>query len=239
MQNQSFEPNKSNKELFVVVPAYNEERTVAKVVSELCEMAYMVVVVDDGSYDKTFSILEILQKKYPKQIFIYSHAINRGLGAALKTGLEASLRKGAKYMITFDADGQHDALDIDGVSRPLIENKADVVIGSRNFSDMPLSRNMGNYLMNFLTLIFYRVYVKDSQSGLRAFTAKSASMMDFNSRGYGVSSEIVSEIKKNNLKLAEVPIKTIYTSYALSKGTNTSVGLKILAKMVIDIFKKF
>jgi hypothetical protein len=92
--------------------------------------------------------------------------------------------------------------------------------------------------MNFLTLIFYGIYVKDSQSGLRAFTAKSTRVLNLNSRGYGVSSEIVSEIKKNNLKLKEVPIQTIYNSYALSKGTNTSVGLKILAKMFIDIFKK-
>lgn len=227
-----------HNEIFVVVPAYNEEKTVAHVLKELCEMGYYMSVVDDGSQDGTYDILKDIQSQYPSQILIYRHLINRGLGAALETGMEASLKNGAQYIVTFDADGQHDALDIDGVCKPLIDNKADVVIGSRNFKDMPLSRNLGNYLMNFLTLIFYGIYVSDSQSGLRAFTAKSASIINVNSRGYGVSSEIVSEIKKNNLKLEEVPIKTIYTSYALSKGTNTSVGLKILAKMIIDIFKK-
>ncbi|HSO25170.1 MAG TPA: glycosyltransferase family 2 protein [Methanobacteriaceae archaeon] len=238
VKNSSSEQLSRNTGVFILVPAYNEEKTVAEVLKELCEMGYKVILVDDGSQDETYNIVNALQADYPSRIFIYRHVINRGLGAALKTGMEASLKNGAEFIVTFDADGQHDVEDIEGVCHPLIEKKADVVIGSRNFKDMPLSRNLGNYLMNFLTLIFYGIYVKDSQSGLRAFTAKSTRVLNLNSRGYGVSSEIVSEIKKNNLKLKEVPIKTIYNSYALSKGTNTSVGLKILAKMFIDIFKK-
>lgn len=235
--------NSSSKEsrhnsVFILVPAYNEEKTVARVLKEVFERDYKVILVDDGSRDDTYNIVKSLQREYPSRLFIYRHIINRGLGAALKTGMEACLKNGAEVIVTFDADGQHDVEDITGVSEPLIEKKADVVIGSRNFNDMPLSRNLGNYLMNFLTLIFYGIYVKDSQSGLRAFTAESTRVLTLNSRGYGVSSEIVSEIKKNKLKLKEVPIKTIYNSYALSKGTNTSVGLKILAKMFIDIFKK-
>ncbi|PKL68747.1 MAG: glycosyltransferase family 2 protein [Methanobacteriales archaeon HGW-Methanobacteriales-1] len=239
MQNQAFGHYKLNKELFVVVPAYNEEKTVAKVVTELCEMGYMVVVVDDGSHDKTYSIVKDLQEKYPKQISIYSHTINRGLGAALKTGLEASLRKGAKYMVTFDADCQHDPYDIDNVCEPLKLDEADVVLGDRNFDDMPLSKKISNQIMNFITLLFYGVKVKDSQSGLRAFNSKTTQLLELQSRGYGVSSEIVREIKKNHLRLKEVPIKTIYTPYSISKGTNATIGIKILFKMIIDILKKF
>lgn len=238
MKNSSSEQLSAHNGVFILVPAYNEEKTVAKVIKELCEMGYKIILVDDGSQDETYNIVNSMKEKYPSKIFIYRHVINRGLGAALKTGMEASLKNGAELIVTFDADGQHDVQDIAGVCQPLIKKEADVVIGSRNFKDMPLSRNLGNYLMNFLTLIFYGIYVNDSQSGLRAFTAESSSLLDLNSRGYGVSSEIVSEIKKNNLKLKEVPIRTIYNSYALSKGTNTSVGLKILAKMFIDIFKK-
>ncbi|MDO9626379.1 MAG: glycosyltransferase family 2 protein [Methanobacteriaceae archaeon] len=239
MPNQSFELDKLNKELFVVVPAYNEEKTVAKVVTKLCEMGYMVVVVDDGSHDKTYSIINDLQEKYPKQISIYSHTINRGLGAALKTGLEASLRKGAKYMVTFDADCQHDPYDIDNVCKPLKLDEADVVLGDRNFDDMPLSKKISNQIMNFITLLFYGVKVNDSQSGLRAFNSKATQLLEFHSRGYGVSSEIVREIKKNHLRFKEVPIKTIYTPYSISKGTNATIGIKILFKMIIDILKKF
>jgi glycosyltransferase involved in cell wall biosynthesis len=225
--------------IFLVVPAYNEEKTVAFVLEDLCQRSFNVVLVDDGSRDGTYDIVKDMQNKYPNHIFIYRHVINRGLGAALKTGIAAALKNGAEYIVTFDADGQHDPHDIETVCEPLINKDADVVIGSRNFSDMPLSRNWGNYLMNTLTMIFYGIYVNDSQSGLRAFNANSARLLKLNYHGYGVSSEIISEIKKNNLNLKEVPIKTIYTSYTLEKGTNTSVGLKILFKMIIDIFKKF
>jgi glycosyltransferase involved in cell wall biosynthesis len=238
MQKQSLEHEKLSKELFVVVPAYNEEKTVAKVVTELCEMNYMVVVVDDGSHDKTHNIVKNLQKKYPQQISIYSHIINRGLGAALKTGMDASLRKGAKYIVTFDADCQHDPYDIDNVCEPLKIDEADVVLGDRNFNDMPRSKKMANLIMNFITLLFYGVRANDSQSGLRAFNRKATELIEINSRGYGVSSEIVREIKRNHLRLNEVPIKTIYTPYSISKGTNASVGFKILLKMIIDIIKK-
>ncbi len=238
MQKQSLNHEDLQKDIFIVVPAFNEERTVTKVVTELCQMKYMVVVVNDGSHDKTYPIVKKLQKKYPQQISVYSHPINRGLGAALKTGMEASLRKGAKYIVTFDADCQHDPNDIDNVCEPLKRDEADVVLGDRNFDDMPLTKKLSNQIMNFITLIFYGVKVNDSQSGLRAFNIKATTLLEINSRGYGVSSEIVREIKKNHLRLAEVPIKTIYTPYSIAKGTNASVGLQILVKMIIDILKK-
>lgn len=230
---------RANKpKIFIIVPAYNEEKTVKSVISKLCEMGYNVLMIDDGSQDETYSIGKSIQQTYPQQVLIYKHVINRGLGAALKTGMEAAAINGAKFMVTFDADGQHDPGDIENVCKPLIKGEADVVIGKRNFKDMPLSRNLGNYIMNIITLIFYGIYVNDSQSGLRAFTVDSTKILELHSRGYGVSSEIISEIKKNNFKLKEVPIKTIYNDYALSKGTNTSVGLKILFKMIMDILKK-
>jgi UDP-N-acetylglucosamine---dolichyl-phosphate N-acetylglucosaminyltransferase len=237
MQNQSLE-HEVSKELFIIVPAYNEEQTVAQVVTELCKMNYMVVVVDDGSRDKTNLIVKDLQKEYPQQISIYNHVINRGLGAALKTGMDASLRKGAKYMVTFDADCQHDAHDIDNVYEPLRLDKADVVIGDRNFDDMPRTKKISNQIMNAITLVFYGIRVNDSQSGLRAFNAKATKLIEIHSRGYGVSSEIVREIKRNHLRLEEVPIKAIYTPYSSSKGTNAIIGLQILFKMILDILKK-
>ena len=225
------------KDVYLVVPAFNEEKTVSQIIEGIAEKGYNVILVNDGSKDKTLELAIESKRKYPNQIFVVSHVINRGLGAALKTGMVLALEKGAKYIVTFDADGQHEIGDIPLVCKPLVDGEADVVIGARPFEDMPLSKSFANYIMNALTLIFYGRKVKDSQSGLRAFTAHAADVINIVSRGYGVSSEFIKEISDKDLKLEEVTITTIYTPETQNKGTDAIVGLRILTKMVIDLFR--
>ena len=225
------------KDVYLVVPAFNEEKTVSQIIEGIAEKGYKVILVNDGSKDKTLEFAIESKRKYPNQIFVVSHVINRGLGAALKTGMVLALEKGAKYIVTFDADGQHEIEDIPKVCKPLVDGEADVVIGARPFEDMPLSKSFANYIMNALTLIFYGRKVKDSQSGLRAFTAHAADVINIVSRGYGVSSEFIKEISDKNLRLVEVTITTIYTPETQNKGTDAIVGLRILTKMVIDLFR--
>ena len=225
------------KDVYLVVPAFNEEKTVSQIIEGIAEKGYKVILVNDGSKDKTLEFAIESKRKYPNQIFVVSHVINRGLGAALKTGMVLALEKGAKYIVTFDADGQHEIEDIPKVCKPLVDGEADVVIGARPFEDMPLSKSFANYIMNALTLIFYGRKVKDSQSGLRAFTAHAADVINIVSRGYGVSSEFIKEISDKNLILEEVTITTIYTPETQNKGTDSIVGLRILTKMVIDLFR--
>jgi UDP-N-acetylglucosamine---dolichyl-phosphate N-acetylglucosaminyltransferase len=222
--------------IFVVVPAYNEEKTIAKVIEDLMKMGLEIVVVDDGSNDDTYNIVESIIKE-KKHGLLCRHLLNRGLGAALRTGIEAALMEDPDVIVTFDADGQHDPQDILNVSRPIVNGEADVVIGERNFKEMPSSKKFGNGVMNIITMIFYGIKVKDSQSGLRAFNKKAAETIIINARDYGVSSEIIGEVKRHDLKLKEVPIKTIYTDYSMTKGTNTSEGLKILARLIMNILK--
>ncbi|MCQ2737749.1 MAG: glycosyltransferase family 2 protein [archaeon] len=223
--------------VYVVVPAYNEETTVSWVIEELANRGYNIILVNDGSKDNTLKNAMESQKKYPYNIHIASHIINRGLGAALKTGMVIASNYGAKYIITFDSDGQHEFNDIQKVCKPLKEGRADVVIGARLFKDMPFTKNFANTVMNLLTLIFYHVNVKDSQSGLRAFTIDAANKLNVVSEGYGVSSEFIREIKENHLKLEEVYITTIYTEDTQHKGTNMWVGFKIMCKMFLDMFR--
>jgi glycosyltransferase involved in cell wall biosynthesis len=225
------------KDVYLVVPAFNEEKTVSQIIEGIAERGYNVILVNDGSRDKTLKLAIESKRKYPNQIFVVSHVINRGLGAALKTGMVVALNKGAEYIVTFDADGQHEIADIPKVCKPLQDGEADVVIGARPFEDMPISKSFANYIMNALTLIFYGRNVKDSQSGLRAFTAHAADVINIVSRGYGVSSEFIKEISDKKLRLAEVTITTIYTPETQNKGTDAIVGLKILTKMVIDLFR--
>ncbi|MGL4669814.1 MAG: glycosyltransferase family 2 protein [Methanobacteriaceae archaeon] len=225
--------NNSTNNIFIIVPAFNEEKTVESVVLGLIK-CYKVILVDDGSSDNTFKIVSSIRDKNPKNLFIYSHVINRGLGAALKTGMTAAIKHNADFIVTFDADGQHAIEDVAKVVAPLKNSDIDVVIGARPFEDMPFSKNFANSVMNILTRIFYRANVKDSQSGLRAFKKEVIPKMNIISRGYGVSSEFFREIKKNHLKLAEVTITTIYTPETQNKGTNAIVGIKILFKMIVD-----
>jgi glycosyltransferase involved in cell wall biosynthesis len=222
--------------IFVVVPAYNEEKTIAKVTEDLMDMGFEIIVVDDGSADDTYSIVSTIIKER-KHGIICKHLLNRGLGAALRTGIETALMEDPDVIVTFDADGQHDPIDILNVSKPIINGEADVSVGKRNFKEMPLSKKLGNQIMDMITLIFYGIKVNDSQSGLRAFNRKAAETIMLNARDYGVSSEIIGEVKRHNLRLKEVPIKTIYTDYSMTKGTNTSEGLKILIKLIMNILK--
>lgn len=227
----------SEPNVWIIIPAYNEENIMGEVLKELLSRGFNLVIVDDGSTDKTYHIASSIIKNNPGRGYLYHHPINRGLGATLKTGIEACLKKNAELMVTFDADGQHDPDDILSVSLPIIKGEADVVIGVREFNDMPLVKKISNQLMNLITGIFYGAHVKDSQSGLRAFNKKAALALDIESREYDISSEIIREIKNKNLRMEEVPIKTIYTDYALSKGTNLKVGVKILVKMIREVLK--
>ena len=213
--------------LIVIIPAYNEEKTIKEVIKGLKEKGYNdIIVVDDGSPDKTF---ELASKEKVK---VYRHIINRGLGGALNTGITAALRENADFIVTFDADGQHDVDDIEKLVKAL-EEGYDVAIGNRINEKMPFVRKIGNIGLDFVTYMLFGIYVHDSQSGLRAFTREAAEKIEINTNRMEVSSEIITEIGRKNLKLKEVPIKTIYTKYSLSKGNSVWNGFKIALKLLL------
>ena len=228
-----FEVSNEDKEnTYVILPAYNEETRIRPVIEELAERGYKMVIVNDGSSDNTLDVIKESQKKYPDNIFIYSHIINRGVGVAMQTGFDAVLRYNPKYVVNMDSDGQHSVDDLDNVLEPLITGKAQAVIGVRPLKDMPLSRNIANAIMNLLTRIFYKVDVSDSQTGFRAITREALDKIEINARGYLISSEFIREVNDNNIQFAEVPIETIYTPETQKKGTNIKVAFKILIQMI-------
>ena len=231
-----FKMSKEDKEYtFMVIPAYNEETRVQAVIEEIAKLGYRMIIVNDGSEDKTLEKLIESQNRYPKNIFILNHIINQGMGAAIRTGLEAVKRHNPKYIVNMDADGQHAIEDIDKVCEPLIKGEADAVIGVRPFKDMPFSKSFANNIMNFLTRIFYRVNVSDSQTGFRAFTIDTLNKVDIRARGYIIASEFLRQFKENKIKLKEVTITTIYTPETQAKGTNAIVGLKIMFRMLKEV----
>jgi glycosyltransferase involved in cell wall biosynthesis len=228
---------KYGREIVVVLPAYNEDQTLGGVLDDLLPLGVQLVVVNDGSRDDTHRVVQGYLKNYPGRVHLYRHLINRGVGATLQTGLQAALLLRPRALVTFDADGQHHAQDLYRVVRPVVEGQADAVIGVRDFKRMPLHKKFGNTVMNLITLLFYGHQVQDSQSGFRAFTPEAVRRMELHSSGYGICSEMVGEVFRNDLRLEEVPITTIFTDYSLSKGTDTRIGLKILIKLIRDVFK--
>lgn len=222
-----------DNKIFVVIPAFNEEKTLGEVLREVKKFTNNIIVVNDGSRDST----EEIAKR--EDAITISHFINRGLGAALGTGIEAALFLGARYIITFDADGQHRAEDIPRLVEAS-EAGYDVVIGSRliNPDGMPLVRRLANWIGNMVTYFLFGVWVTDSQSGLRLFTTDAAKSLKLKSNRMEVSSEFIKEIKRNNFKFKEIPIQAIYTDYSLSKGQGFIVGLKTLFNLIMQKFSK-
>jgi len=223
-------------QLWIVLPAYNEEKVLGSVLSNLKMKGYKnLIVVDDGSSDSTSRIAN------KHKVLTLRHMINRGLGGALGTGLQAARMKGADIVLTFDSDGQHCVDDIPKMINPIIYGRCDVVIGSRmiNTKGMPLVRQVGNWGLNVITFILFGVWTTDSQSGLRAFSKRAIQRMKIRSNRMEVSSEFIKEIGRNRLKVAEVPIKAIYTDYSLEHGeNNVKNGFRILYKLIIRRFMK-
>lgn len=230
--------SKITEEIYIILSCYNEEETLEEVVRELVGRGFKVLIIDDGSSDESPVIARRLVKELVPNVYHYRHIINVGLGGAIKTGIKAALSQGADIMITFDADGQHNPDDIYAMLPPLINKEADAVIASRDFSDMPTGRRFGNTVMNYITYIFQGKMVTDSQSGLRAFTASAARKLQLKSPQYGVSSEIIGEIKRRKLRMVESPMTTIYDERTIQKGTNTIVGIKIILEFLNETLKK-
>lgn len=215
--------------VIALIPAYNEETTIADVLTRTRPFVDGMIVVDDGSTDRTAQIARA------QGAVVVSHVINRGLGAAIGTGFAAAMRLGADTVVTLDADGQHDPNEIKKFIEA-IEQGADVVIGSRmltGFEGMPLHRRVAQIIGNIVTFVLFGAWVTDSQSGFRAFTRWALEKIQIKTNRMEVSSELIAEAKRNTLKLVEVPIKAVYTEYSLSKGQNFFVGLKTVLKLVV------
>lgn len=212
----------------VVLPSYNEAKVLAQTLSELSATTDAdLLVVDDGSSDETCAIAA------KARVRCVRHIVNLGLGAALETGFEAGRRGGYDVLVTFDADGQHNPMEVKKLIDALSD--ADVAIGVRSIGadQMPFVKKVGNSLLNILTSIVFGVSSSDSQSGLRAFNRKAIEAIKVVANRYEVSSEILFEAKRNGLRMVEVPVEAIYTDHSMSNGTGVMDGFKILWRMII------
>jgi len=212
--------------IFIVVPAFNEAKRIGGVLSGLEKTKLPVVVIDDGSSDRTFEIV----KKY--KVTVLRHKINLGKGAAMKTGAEAAFSMGADAVIFMDSDGQHKIEDLPQFVKALKTGKYEIVFGSRNLGlGMPLERYIGNKLASVLVNLLFGIYVSDLISGYRALTRKAVEKINWESTGYGVETEMVVKCARLGLKHCEVPVATVY--YDKFKGVSIIDAIGIL----FDVFR--
>jgi glycosyltransferase involved in cell wall biosynthesis len=211
----------TNENIFVIVPAYNEEKFIANVLKKLNFKHIQYIVVDDGSDDKTF----LTAKRYAK--YVLRHKVNLGKGAALRTGCEYAFKKlNASYVIFLDSDDQHDVEEIDLFTEK-IKNGAQMILGVRTFgADMPLIRIMGNRLASFLVFLLFGKYIPDIPSGYKAMSKSVYSRLKLTSCDYRIELEIAVKLAKYNIKFETITIKTIY--HEMNRGFQVLDSFKMI-----------
>lgn len=215
---------------WVIMPGYNEEFNISKSISEVLKITKNLIVVDDGSSDKTFDIA----KKHCENVL--RHKINLGKGSALKTGIEYAIKKGAKRFVFIDSDGQHEAKEIPKFFKQL-DLGNDIVFGYRKLNKkMPLTFRIGNFALSFGIFLLFKIKLRDTQSGYRAITLDSYEKIKWKARDYSVESEMIANAGRNKLKYKEIPINTIY--HDVNKGTTIFNGIKIMLDMFRHRFIK-
>lgn len=224
--------------VFAVMPAYNERGRIGAVVRGLLPRVDRVIVIDDGSADGT------ADEARAAGADVVAHVLNRGQGAALKTGTVFAASEGADVIVHFDADGQHDPLALPALLAPIIEGRADVVFGSRflgiESAGMPVSRRLLLAAAREFSCLVLGIprSVTDPQSGVRAMTAEAACAVDFKQDRMAHCSEILRLVSRSDLRSVEVPVRVIYTSDTLAKGQKAADAVKIVWQLLLGAFQR-
>jgi len=186
------------------IPAYNEEKNIAGIISSLQELDYLVIVCNDGSSDHTGKIAEKMGA------IVVNHQKNMGYGAAIKSLFVKAKEIDSDILITFDGDGQHNVSEIKDVITPLVSKKADIVIGSRFLGEgekkIPKYRKFGIKAITKISSLSQDLNIKDAQSGFRGYSKKALNEINPTENGMGISTEILIKASKKDLKIIEVPI---------------------------------
>jgi len=226
-----------SSEIIFLIRTYNEWTYLLDTIEKIKKAWYKnILVVDDGSKDGTKERLEIRD-----DIFYIRHLINFGAGAALETGFEFLRRNWEKiwikYIVSFDADGQHQVEDLENFKKIFEENKnLDVVLGSRFIQNtaynIPLHRKVILFLSKFFTFFISSISVSDPHNGYKMFTLDAINKIHLTMDGFAYASELIDEISRNKLQFKEVPVNILYTDYSLSKWQKSLNAINIAIRMI-------
>ena len=220
-----------NKQVCVIVPFYNEEEVIEKVLTELIASNYQVLAIDDGSTDMSNEIARKMN------CVLLKHPSNFGQGAALQTGISfARLNSKIEYFVTFDSDGQHQVSDIDHVLKPLENRETDFVFGTRFQDDItkfPFLKKIVLKAAIRYTQLSTGVAITDTHNGFRAFNKLAANRINLNFSGMTHASEFVEKAGQSGLRIKEVPVHILYTKYTKRKGQSLWNSINILADLFL------
>jgi polyprenyl-phospho-N-acetylgalactosaminyl synthase len=216
--------------IWVVVPAFNEAENLPRTLTELAGRYRNIVVVDDGSDDATPEVA------LAHDVWCLTHVVNCGQGAALQTGVDFALVNGASIIVTFDADGQHRAEDIDALIRPVREGEVDVCLGSR-FLGRAVGITGSRWLVLkagvLVTRLLSRLDLTDTHNGLRAFSRAAAERIRITHNGMAHASEILDSISRLGLRFREIPVTVRYTAASFQKGQSSWNSVRILGEILM------
>ena len=231
-----------NKQIKIAVglPAFNEEENIGKIIAQLSNKSYSVIVCNDGSSDSTGIIAEKMGA------IMINHRKNLGYGAAIGSIFKKAREDKFDILVTFDSDGQHRISDIEKIIEPIQNKISDIVIGSRftgdGKADMPKYRKLGIKVITDLVNSQTGKKITDSQSGFRAYNSKVLAQINPSESGMGVSTEILIKADKQKLKIKEIPITILYegeTSTHNPIAHGTSVILSTMKFISIEHPLKF
>jgi len=196
----------SESNIFIVIPTYNEVKTIGSIVNHLRQRDFRVVVIDDGSKDKTI----IEANKFGAELIL--HTKNAGKGRCIREGLEYALENNCDAAITMDGDGQHNLDDIDKFIEEYKKSGADLILGNRlhNPKKMPFIRRCTNLCMSFMISFLITEKVNDTQCGYRLISRKGIEKIKLNTTKYEIESEMIVEAKRRGLKMSSINIDSIY-----------------------------
>lgn len=216
-----------DKTIAVIVPAFNEERLIGKVISSIPSFVDHIVVVDDASTDGTKDVVKSHQKEDPRIIYI-QHKVNEGVGGAIVRGYKWARDHAIDITVVMAGDGQMDPRDLPNLLNPVVEGKTDYAKGNRLFTGkawkiIPKTRYLGNGVLSFLTKIASGYWhVADSQSGYAAITLETLKTIDLDAiyKRYGMPNDLLVKLNVYNFRVQDVPVTPVY-------GIGERSGIKI------------
>ena len=215
--------------IFIGIPAFNEEKNISSIILKIKEKFPNIIVCNDGSTDMTKKIIEELN------VITINHEKNLGYGAGIRSLFLKAKELNADILVTFDADGQHRIEDIEKVIQPILNNKSDIVIGSRfldeNEKNVPKYRKVGIKVITKITNSSIKQKLTDSQSGFRAYSKNVLSGISPTEVGMGISTEILIKASSKNYIISEVPI---IISYEGETSTHNPIrhGTSVIASTI-------
>jgi len=207
-----------NAKIGVVVPAYNEEKLIGRVIETMPEFVDRIIIVDDASSDGTKDIIRKYQKNQNERLLLIQHEKNQGVGGAIVTGYKQALKEGLDVIVVMAGDGQMDPLDLPKLIDPIISDNVDYTKGNRLLTGkaweiIPKVRYLGNSLLSLLTKIASGYWhVVDSQSGYTATTPKVLKMLNLDKiyKKYGMPNDMLVKLNIYNFKVRDIPVNPVY-----------------------------